>query len=190
MEGEIGSRARCYVVLLNLHVMVVLPPDRIYVQGDPCGESEGFEQVVDHLGGDCVVGARCRCRKVQVSYGMRWVSDGGKCGGEEEGGQCQDASSRRVKEGEKRGLGSRSPIFSRVKGRSETKYGREEISMTALDNAYMSIEGINKRTNSLESALCTWVKTTLPMTMRLISMLDLDLDLVSSVGGLTSSNGA
>ena len=48
--------------------------------------------------------------------------------------------------GKRRGLGSRSPIFSRVKGRSETKYGREEMSMTALDNAYMSIKGTNQST--------------------------------------------
>lgn len=75
-----------------------------------------------------------------------------------EGGQCQDVSCRRVKGRKRRGLDSRSPIFSRVNGRSETKYGREEMSMTALDNAYMSTKGINKRSNTLESARCTQIK--------------------------------
>lgn len=51
-SGAVPGAMQCS---LNLHVMVVLPPDRIYVQGDPSGESERFEQVVDHLGGDFVI---------------------------------------------------------------------------------------------------------------------------------------
>jgi hypothetical protein len=53
-SGAVPGAMLCYSIL-NLHVMVVLPPDRVYVKGDPCGESERFEQVVNHLGGDFVV---------------------------------------------------------------------------------------------------------------------------------------
>ena len=145
--------------------MVVLPPDRVYVQRDPGGESEGFEQVVDHLGGDFVVqipdcgpdpGLYTKERACLYRKRLEGVN-AGICV-RREGGQCQDVSCRRVKGRKRRGLDSRSPIFSRVKGRSETKYGREEISMTALDNAYMSTIGINKRRDSLESARCTQIK--------------------------------
>jgi hypothetical protein len=115
--------------------------------------------VVDHLGGDFVVQIPDCIRKRESVFIQNEVGQSQRrymC--EKRGRSVPRCIKQASVGGEKRGWGSRSPIFSRVNGRSETKYGREEISMTALDNAYMSTIGINKRRDTLESARCTRIK--------------------------------
>jgi hypothetical protein len=103
--------------------------------------------VVDHLGGDFVVQIPDCIRKRESVFIQNEVGQSQRrymC--EKRGRSVPRCIKQASVGGEKRGWGSRSPIFSRVNGRSETKYGREEMSMTALDNAYMSIKGTNQQT--------------------------------------------